>query len=555
MGFKRNVDMKRMLIFTCFLASMVSAAPMTPREKTVVKQIKPTIVRLMKQNHVPGLAIALVNNKGVLWSDGFGYTDLKHSYKITPSTIFSVQSQSKMVTATGVMLAVQQGKLNLERPISEYLPDLKAYTRNNYHPVAQMNLKQLMSHTAGFTHDAPIGNNNDARASYASHVKSILKGTWLKFNPGTDYSYSNVGVELEGLILQRVSKRTFIDYMREHLFKPLQMNDSTYDVARALKNKKRAIGTVTDLAKTPVNYSMLAPAGLYSTAKDMAHYIQFQLDNGRYGGRQILDKRYIKLMQQIPYPKQGQRFGTAFGIWRGLRHHDIYYAHLGRGFGFSSTSLWYPAYNLGVTVLTNGYGSNTDLMIANDILEKIIATRKKDELKKLEPKMLGNYISNNFSTISFSIINVKNGLAISGGINSGVEGNIIKQGTFPLKYIGHHEFYNNDEHRVYRYNEQSVMGVPTLTRVLDGATYYFNDGPNDKPGPARKAWGKYVGTYSLPSYGKPWKLTITIKHGYLYLDQFRMHEYKPGIFFAANGNPLVLLPGKASWNNISIHKD
>lgn len=167
------------LIFIPALAFAMNSGRMGIVENNAVAAIKPEIQQLMTTNHIPGLAIALVDNRGPLWAEGYGYTDTKHTYKVTENTVFSVQSQSKMVTATGVLIAVEKGDISLNKPIVDYLPDLKTYCRGDLNPTGKITLEQLLSHTAGFSHDAPIGNNNDATPSFQSHINSILTGLFF----------------------------------------------------------------------------------------------------------------------------------------------------------------------------------------------------------------------------------------------------------------------------------------------------------------------------------------------------------------------------------------
>ncbi len=106
------------------------------------------------------------------------------------------------MTAAAIMLAVQRGLLDLDKPIAAYLPDFTVNSRFEAKPQAKMTLRHLLSHRAGFTHEAPIGNNDDLSfPSFEAHVRSI-SDTWLRFPVGDRFRYSNLGVDLAGFILQ-----------------------------------------------------------------------------------------------------------------------------------------------------------------------------------------------------------------------------------------------------------------------------------------------------------------------------------------------------------------
>lgn len=133
-----------------------------------------SIVEGMAEDKVPGLSIALVDRNGLIWSAGFGHTDYDCKKPITPDTIFSIQSMSKIFTATVVLMAVQDGLVDLDTPISTYLPDFQVKSRFEERPQDKITLRHLLSHTAGFVHEAPIGNGLEHKSpSFAAHVQSI----------------------------------------------------------------------------------------------------------------------------------------------------------------------------------------------------------------------------------------------------------------------------------------------------------------------------------------------------------------------------------------------
>lgn len=106
------------------------------------------IPQLMQQQNIPGLAIAVVDDQGILWAEGFGFTDTDQQVPITPGTIFSIQSMSKLFTALGVMRAVQACVLELNTPITTYLPDFTPHSIVEEHPEQKITLCHLLSHRA-----------------------------------------------------------------------------------------------------------------------------------------------------------------------------------------------------------------------------------------------------------------------------------------------------------------------------------------------------------------------------------------------------------------------
>ena len=228
----------------------------------------------MAEQHVPGLAVAVVDGDRVVWQQGFGSTDDDGATPVTADTIFSVQSMSKTFTATAVMQAVQAGRLDLDVPITTYLPGFTVHSAFEAHPERKITLRMLLSHTAGFTHEAPVGNNYEPEpGDFDAHVRSI-SDTWLRFPVGTGYAYSNLGIDLAGYILEQVADKPFAAVMRDSLLAPLGMDHSTFDRARVHATADRAVGHSGDLVPPPVDSPMTAAGGLWSSAADLARFLR-----------------------------------------------------------------------------------------------------------------------------------------------------------------------------------------------------------------------------------------------------------------------------------------
>lgn len=333
--------------------------------QATLDRFRQEIPRRMEQNSIPGFAIALVDNEGILWAAGFGFTDTDHEIPITPTTIFSIQSMSKTFTSTAVMTAVQDRLLDLDAPITKYLPDFTVNSRFEEHPEQKITLRLMLSHAAGFTHEAPIGNNFDTTyPSFEAHIRSI-SDTWLKFPVGQGYSYSNLGIDLAGYILQRVTGKALAECMRERIFAPLEMPYSSMDMAVIPKNRDRAIGHQFGVERVPLEVPMLAAGGVYTNAQDLSRFVQFHLNRGRVGDKQILDEKFLDEMY-------GQAGGPTLGIGKGKNHDSIYLAHGGGGFGFLTNMVWYPEYGIGAIELTNSADHKIQNKISNELLDELI---------------------------------------------------------------------------------------------------------------------------------------------------------------------------------------
>jgi CubicO group peptidase (beta-lactamase class C family) len=160
---------------------------------------------------------------------GFGHADCPDSAPIAADTIFSVKSMSMLFTATEVMQAVAAGRLDLDEPITPYLPEFTVQSAYEEHPERTITLRMLLGHTAGFTHEAPVGNNNELDpGDFDAYVRSI-SGTWPRFPVGSGCAYGNLEIDLAGSILERVEGRSFHEVVGDSLLAPRGIERSTFD--------------------------------------------------------------------------------------------------------------------------------------------------------------------------------------------------------------------------------------------------------------------------------------------------------------------------------------
>jgi CubicO group peptidase (beta-lactamase class C family) len=378
-----------MLILVMLVSGCGNAAASLPGTQAPIasEQIADIIARYrqeipqdMQTRHIPGLAIAIVDDQNVLWEEGFGYTDWDRKMPITPSTLFSIQSMSKSFTATAAMIAAQDGLVDLDAPITDYLPDFTVNSIFEEHPEQKMTMRILLSHTAGFPHDPTYGGNFDGLYgappySFEKHIASI-SDTWLMFPVGSRYSYSNIGIDLAGYVLQVRSGMPFVQYVQKKIFDPLGMKDSTLDYLQVRANATRAIGQMEAPIRPPVDFQLIPSGGVWTSAEDMARYLRFHINKGTLGSSRLLREDLAETMYTPPnLPALGAYgdTGYAMGVTVDNRNNTRHFQHGGGGFGFNSSMVWYPDLKLGSVVLTNfpqpdGYC----VELSEDVLESIM---------------------------------------------------------------------------------------------------------------------------------------------------------------------------------------
>jgi CubicO group peptidase (beta-lactamase class C family) len=349
-----------------------------PKVQTVIDEFRASVPGIMEKAKVPAAAIALVDGQGIIWIEGFGRTGSKKSPQVTPDTPFMIGGLSKLITATAVALAVQEGVVKLDEPITAYLPDFQVKSRYEEHPEQRITLRRLLNCTAGTPGEASVGNRFEpaSDASFEDHVKSLY-GTWLACPVGQSLCFSSISYDLAAYTLRRASGKLFKDYLHEKLFIPLGMSNTTADRHAILDDPQRAFGHMMGASKVPAVYPGLGAAGIYSTVRDLAHFVQLHINQGVFDGRTIVERPLMEAAHApVGIAEPNVYYGQAIRIDRRSRETILW--HEGMGFGFLSALYWYPEYGMGGVVLTNklphpalhDLGMLTEKLIKGKVIEK-----------------------------------------------------------------------------------------------------------------------------------------------------------------------------------------
>ncbi len=517
--------------------------------QSILKNLQKKIPEQWKKDEIPGVAVVVVDDKKILWLESFGYTDTSKKKPIDSDTLFSIQSASKSFTSLAVLVAVEEGLLNLDAPIKTYLPEFSVHSIHEDNPEDKITLRHLLSHAAGFTHIAP-NYDEDSPRTFEEHIKNITH-SWLKYPVGYHFAYSNLGINLAGYILQLKSGMPFEQYLKKKVLNPLRMKKSTFDMDVITKSKNRALGHYPDVKELPVKMELIPAGGLYTNAREMAHYLRFLLNKGKINGQSLISEKLMEEMFSVAFPLKNERFGYGLGIWRqGIATTYMLY-HGGRGYGFTSGMVIYPELKLGVAVLTNSEVNELDLLSVRMMIEpdlwseygygepvpEICVAPDPTALPATDlriKQVLGRYGSADSRVIGFK----DNVLGISMGDEFYPVKLFVQNGELIGKFGKFSEFWF-----LPRLSDRPGTLV-IKHRYWDMCNFFdYNDGPNDKPGLDKPEWNIYLGDYVRKYHGKDYQeYTVLKKNGHLYLkDQYsdmKCVEYKPGLFFTCYGEAL-----------------
>jgi CubicO group peptidase (beta-lactamase class C family) len=287
---------------------------------------------LVDKGTIPGAVTLVIKKDRVVSFEAVGYRDLETKAPMTPDTIFDIRSMTKPVTAVGIMILMEEGRLALNDPVEMYLPEFKGSAfkdEGGEHPIT---IRQLLTHTAGLplyklpvSGEMPIKRNQ----TLADYVSFLAKQT-PEYEPGTKHRYSSGGFAILGRMIEVVSGVPFDRFITQRVFVPLGMRDSSFFYPFAKQSRMASIYRKQDgkLSKWEelMEYSRKAiypgpEFGMYSTAADMAAFSQMLLNGGIYKGRRILSRLSVQQMTMnqtlgIPSAVTGRLVvqGLSFGL-------------------------------------------------------------------------------------------------------------------------------------------------------------------------------------------------------------------------------------------------
>lgn len=301
-----------------FAAGAVTGASLDDRE-ALESYVDGLVGSLMKSNNSPSGTVAIMHRGELILSKGYGYQDVEQQVPVDPAkTLFRPGSVSKLFTWVSVMQLVEQGKLDLDVDVNDYLESFQI--RDSFdQPIT---LRHIMTHTAGFE-DGAVGYliiDDPEKARPLAEAMERYQPARVN-PPGKQTAYSNYATAIAGLIVQTVSGQPFNDYVREHIFEPLGMNSSSFDepLPEPLRSNMAASYTVENgryVEKPFEIISSFAPAGAQSaTATDMVRFAQAMLNGGELEGVRILEEDTVKQTLTRAFSHDDRLMGMALGFY------------------------------------------------------------------------------------------------------------------------------------------------------------------------------------------------------------------------------------------------
>jgi CubicO group peptidase (beta-lactamase class C family) len=318
---------------------------------------------------IPGVAVGVVYDQQLVWSQGFGFADLKNRVPMTPQVKFRIASHSKMFAAIAIMQLREQGKIRLDDPVEKYLPWFKAKPAGDDDGV--VTIEQLLSHTSGLQREA-----GDHWTSFnfptEDEIKRLYSDRQAAFAPNVRWKYSNLAFAVAGLVVEQITGQKWATYVQQQMLAPLGMSATSVDQnvpGLTVPYMRRMPDGSRDVLPFVDARGMAAATGMTSTVDDLAKFVSAQFRRGPRGGAQILSTGSWREMHRVRAVDETWQSGSGLGF-DFLRINNATWVGHGGGYpGNTTHTLFQLNDKVGVIVLTNTNDSDP-----RQIAEQLIAT-------------------------------------------------------------------------------------------------------------------------------------------------------------------------------------
>ncbi|RUO39440.1 serine hydrolase [Pseudidiomarina aestuarii] len=463
-----------MAAFSLLLSSFALSSQALAQSKleNIEAYIDGTIEAQMKLEDIPAVTVSVVENGELIFSKGYGYQDLEKRIPVSAEkSLFRIGSTSKLFTWTAVMQLHEQGRVDLDADVNDYLDFEIPATYDE--PIT---LRHILGHTAGFE-DGGLGYLIQYYPNKGPELaEAMAKYIPKRVNPpGEVSSYSNYATALAGLVVENVSGVPFNQYIVENIYEPLGMEYASFDEPLSdelnehmVKGYTREMGKFAEQPFEMIN--SFGPAGAMAASADaMAKFMLAHLNNGEYNGQRILQEDTAKLMHSLLFAGDDRFTGMAYGFYQKTYNGHVVIGHGGDTMQFHTDMALDKEQNIGIFVSYMDTDSNA---ARNNFVGQIYDHYFDKPLEQIEPpsdfaeradQYAGNYTfwRRNVSTIEKAF-----GL-MSGGIEvvPTEDNTLLVVGLYgPRQYveIGEHLFRQVDGSERLAFSSRSGDGIDTM---------------------------------------------------------------------------------------------
>ncbi len=406
---------RKVLSLVLFLTLFFIVSP------SIAKDINPNDLRSfikteMRYRNVPAAAVLIIRNDKVIFSEGFGYRNVEKKLKVTPDTIFPIASVSKTFASLALGLLADEKKLDFDQPVRNYLP---TFRMSDDYLTGHVTPRDMLSHRTGLPrHDLVWYNAGLTGEETTRRIRYLQPSYGLRER----FQYNNLMFQASGCVMQKLSGKTWEEFVKERIFIPLGMKSSNFSIDELKKCPDYAFPYslnpdfalpysmhIDSVKKFPEKFSDIdikhipffkmtanGPAGsINSNLRDMAQWVRFHLAEGKVGGKQLIKR---ETLLQIHSPQMVIPFDSVFKFliadetpmisyglgWFILPYRGHYMVnHGGNVPGFTSLVSFMPEEKIGIVVLTNLTGTSLTYVLTFNIFDRLLGLKPVDWSKRL----------------------------------------------------------------------------------------------------------------------------------------------------------------------------
>ncbi len=469
----------------------------------------------LTEKNVAGLSIAVIDRERVIWSEGFGYFNKQEPVAVTAGTPFLIGSITKTFTATAIMQLYEKGIIDIDAPLKKYLPEFNLKQVNGNEQ--SVTVRQLMTHHGGIPDF--LTNKHPKKQMSMDLILEYVNRDYATFPPNTVYSYSNPGIGLLGILIEKITRQSFSDYVISNILKPLKMDSSGVFAFSDMPPSVR-LGYDSDLTEKVEYPGLITPSGgVYSSAEDMVRYMKMILNNGAGEQKRILKPSTVDEMMKVQNTQVQLDLGLPVGlVW------NILYNSAGKCIEHEGGTQWHrsqiciaPETGLGIVILTNSLkGNSFTSLCLFEMFDELVKIKGCDSSKiSAEPRYKSNHsfsLTENPEIVPAEIPYGEK-LYLSGSYGTFGERNIIqiKDSSLFTRYYGHdlyllpvnhNEFVVSPENNYSSANPANRFYFEKFNNVLnlieiDRYGHFAHYGERIEPVCIPVSWQKQIGSYEV----------------------------------------------------------
>ncbi|MFC1731374.1 serine hydrolase domain-containing protein [candidate division KSB1 bacterium] len=343
------------MFFFSILLLHCSGGPAFENDRQIASKLEPIINDYMVTYNLPGLAIGIVKDKKVVYANGFGLKSINSDDSVTSTTLFHMASISKPFVATAIMQLSEQGKIDINSPVTDYLP----YFKLGDERYKSITIQQMLSHISGMpdVEDYEWDNPQYDDGAMERYVRSLSDRKMI-FDPGEKFSYSNMAFEVLGDVIAKVSGTTFDDYEKEYILNPLGMKKSTFLKPEHLPEDWAAAHIMRQTTEAwdgyPYNRIHGPSSTLHSNVVEMCNWAIANMNSGELNGTRILNADSYDLLWK-PLFTINSETNRSIGLSWFLAEYEGFktVGHSGGDIGFNTNFVMIPEKSIAIVVLSN----------------------------------------------------------------------------------------------------------------------------------------------------------------------------------------------------------